>query len=79
MTDVKRVGHAPPPPRRTGSATSTGRIPAGFPQAAAVVANGAHAAGQRRSVRQFATYTRGNDRSHARHDLRRRQPIFRIG
>jgi hypothetical protein len=44
-----------------------------------VVANGAHAAGQRRSVRQFPTYTRGNYLSHARYDLRRRQPIFRIG
>ncbi|WP_255527406.1 MULTISPECIES: hypothetical protein [unclassified Luteimonas] len=44
-----------------------------------MVANAAHAGGQRRSVRQFPTYTRGSYLSHTRHDVRRRQPIFRIG
>lgn len=67
------------PRRRTAPATSITRIQAGFPHAAPVVANGAHAAGQRRSVRQFPTYTRGSYLSHTRHDVRRRQPIFRIG
>lgn len=67
------------PRRRTAPATSITRIQAGFPHAAASVANRADAAGRRRSVRQFPTYTRGSYLSHARHDQRRGQPIFRIG
>lgn len=50
-----------------------------MPHAVPAVANGAHAGAQRRSARQFPTYTRGNYLSRSRHDLRRRQPIFRIG
>jgi len=68
-----------PSRRRSTPATSITRIQAGLPHVHPMERGDPHGNSPRRSARQFPGYTRSRYLPHPRHDLRRHQPIFRIG
>lgn len=74
-----RTSRVAPARRRSTPATSITRIQAGLPHAHPAGTREPHGGSPRRSARQFTSYARSRYLPHPRHDLRRHQPIFRIG